>query len=163
MARGYTEDGGRVLLYVSLGQRVRYEDWLEMGRGLVRRGLPSPWLVVVDGAPGLLRAVKELWPDADRRGVRSITPRSGLCRCPPAWEFSGSHRPRHNPGLLTDASAPKSTGEGGKAWVVIRAGSAWSGRLTMGIGVRVRAGEGWVHEARHRRPVAGVCTCQSLA
>src|SRR5262249_252781 len=64
--------------------------------------------------------------------IPAITPPSGLRRCPPAWEFSVSHSPRHNPGLLTDASAPKSTGEGGRAWVVIRAGSAWSGRFNHG-------------------------------
>jgi putative transposase len=62
----YTETGERVLLDVSLGQRERYEDWLEMGRGLLRRGLATPWLVVADGAPGLTKAIDELWPDADR-------------------------------------------------------------------------------------------------
>src|SRR5579859_5112075 len=67
VAWGYTEEGKRVLLDVSLGQRERYEDWLEMGRGLGRRGLEAPWLVVIDGAPGLVRAVDELWPDADRQ------------------------------------------------------------------------------------------------
>jgi len=49
-----------------LGQRERTEDWTELGRGLIRRGLGSPLLVVSDGAPGLIRAVDELWPDADR-------------------------------------------------------------------------------------------------
>ena len=53
MAWGYTEAGERVLLDVCLGLRERYEDWLEMGRGLTRRGLRAPWLAVVDGAPGL--------------------------------------------------------------------------------------------------------------
>jgi putative transposase len=56
-----------VLLDVVLGQRERYEDWLEMGRGLVRRGLRAPMLVVTDGAPGLIRAMEELWPDSDRQ------------------------------------------------------------------------------------------------
>ena len=67
MAWGFTTDGQRVLLDVSLGQRERLEDWLELGRGLLRRGLRSPLLVVSDGAPGLVRAVTELWPDADRQ------------------------------------------------------------------------------------------------
>ncbi|HKF74783.1 MAG TPA: transposase, partial [Candidatus Dormibacteraeota bacterium] len=52
---------------VVLGQRERFEDWLEMGRGLVRRGLRAPMLVVTDGAPGLIRAMEELWPDSDRQ------------------------------------------------------------------------------------------------
>ena len=67
VAWGYTEQGERVLLDVCLGLRERYEDWLEMGRGLTRRGLPTPWLAVVDGAPGLNKAVPELWPDSDRQ------------------------------------------------------------------------------------------------
>jgi hypothetical protein len=42
VAWGCDLSGQRVLLDVSLGQRERYEDWLEMGRGLVRRGLWAP-------------------------------------------------------------------------------------------------------------------------
>ncbi|TMC10513.1 MAG: hypothetical protein E6J41_08085 [Chloroflexi bacterium] len=64
---GYDETGQRVLLDVVLGQRERFEDWLEMGRDLVRRGLRAPMLVVTDGAPGLIRAMEELWPDSDRQ------------------------------------------------------------------------------------------------
>ena len=66
VAWGFTTEGTRVLLDVSLGARERVEDWTELGRGLLRRGLRSPLLVVTDGAPGLIRAVDELWPDADR-------------------------------------------------------------------------------------------------
>jgi transposase-like protein len=66
VAWGFTTDGQRVLLDVCLGARERMEDWLDLGRGLTRRGLRSPLLVVTDGAPGLIRAVDELWPDADR-------------------------------------------------------------------------------------------------
>jgi putative transposase len=66
VAWGFTTDGDRVLLDVCLGQRERTEDWLDLGRGLTRRGLRSPLLVATDGAPGLIRAVDELWPDADR-------------------------------------------------------------------------------------------------
>ena len=66
VAWGFTTDGERVLLDVCLGQRERTEDWLDLGRGLSRRGLRSPLLVVSDGAPGLIRAITELWPDADR-------------------------------------------------------------------------------------------------
>lgn len=66
VAWGFTTDGDRVLLDVCLGQRERTEDWTELGRGLIARGLRSPLLVITDGAPGLIRAVDELWPDADR-------------------------------------------------------------------------------------------------
>src|SRR5207244_3057131 len=67
VAWGYDLDGKRQLLAVGLGQRERTEDWRELGRDLVRRGLLPPWLAVTDGAPGLVRAVEELWPEADRR------------------------------------------------------------------------------------------------
>jgi putative transposase len=66
VAWGFTTDGERVLLDVCLGQRERTTDWLDLGQGLIRRGLRSPLLVVSDGAPGLVRAIGELWPDADR-------------------------------------------------------------------------------------------------
>jgi len=62
---GYTTEGKRVLLAVRLGQRESHEDWLDLGRDLTRRGLRSPWLVVSDGAPGLIKAIEELWPQAD--------------------------------------------------------------------------------------------------
>src|SRR5438552_7204753 len=66
VAWGYTTLGKRVLVAVRLGQRESHEDWLDLGRDLARRGLRSPWLVVSDGAPGLIKAIEELWPEADR-------------------------------------------------------------------------------------------------
>jgi len=67
VAWGYTTLGKRMLVAVRLGQRERHEDWLDLGRDLTRRGLRAPWLVVSDGAPGLIKAITELWPDADRQ------------------------------------------------------------------------------------------------
>jgi putative transposase len=66
VAWGYTTEGKRVLVAVRLGQRESHEDWLDLGRDLTRRGLRSPWFVVSDGAPGLIKAIEELWPEADR-------------------------------------------------------------------------------------------------
>jgi transposase-like protein len=66
VAWGYQLSGERVLLAVRLGQPESREDWLDLGRDLTRRGLRSPWLVVTDGAPGLISAVEEVWPQADR-------------------------------------------------------------------------------------------------
>ena len=88
-AWGYDRGGRRVLLDVCLGQRERLEDWLEMGRGLIRRGLRSPWLAVGDGAPGLQRAIAELWPDADRQRCTVHKLRNVLAKLPkqsPAME-----------------------------------------------------------------------------
>jgi len=66
VAWGYRLTGERVLLAVQLGQRESREDWLDLGRDLTRRGLPCPWLVVSDGAPGLISAIEAVWPRADR-------------------------------------------------------------------------------------------------
>src|SRR5919198_4954224 len=66
VAWGYRLNGARVLVSVRLGQRESYDDWLDLARDLVRRGLPTPWLVVSDGAPGLIKVIGEVWPEADR-------------------------------------------------------------------------------------------------
>ena len=82
VAWGYTTDGGRVLLDVCLGQRERTEDWLDLGRGLIRRGLRAPLLVISDGAPGLVRAITELWPEADRQRCSVHRLRNVLAKLP---------------------------------------------------------------------------------
>jgi len=82
VAWGYDLEGRRELLAVSLGQRERLEDWLELGRDLARRGLRSPWLVVTDGAPGLVRAVEELWPECDRQRCSLHRLRNILAKLP---------------------------------------------------------------------------------
>jgi putative transposase len=66
-AWGIDENGHRQLVSVRLGARESREDWLELGRDLITRGLPAPRLVVADGAPGLISAVGEIWPRADRQ------------------------------------------------------------------------------------------------
>ena len=67
VAWGVTLAGRKVLLGLALGARESYESWLEFGRDLVARGLNAPALVVADGAPGLWKAVGELWPRADEQ------------------------------------------------------------------------------------------------
>ena len=64
---GYTMEGGRVLLSVRLGQRESHLDWLDLGRDLAKRGMAAPVMVISDGAPGLIKAIEELWPKADRQ------------------------------------------------------------------------------------------------
>jgi len=66
-AWGITETGERAMVSVKLGMRESSEDWLELGRDLIARGLPSPRMVVADGAPGLIKVVGEIWPRADRQ------------------------------------------------------------------------------------------------
>jgi putative transposase len=64
VAWGVTLEGRKVLLGLQLGSRESYEDWLEFGRDLLARGMRPPALVVADGAPGLWKAARELWPGA---------------------------------------------------------------------------------------------------
>jgi putative transposase len=64
VAWGVTLEGQKVLLGLQLGSRESYEDWLDFGRDLIGRGLRSPALLVADGAPGLWKAARELWPGA---------------------------------------------------------------------------------------------------
>jgi transposase-like protein len=67
VAWGFTEEGERVLLSVMLGMRESYEDWQSLGRDLIARGLGAPMLIVADGAPGLIKAIEQCWPAADRQ------------------------------------------------------------------------------------------------
>jgi putative transposase len=67
VAWGFTEDGERVLLSVTLGMRESYEDWQAMGRDLIARGLGAPMLIIADGAPGLIKAIEQCWPASDRQ------------------------------------------------------------------------------------------------
>src|SRR6266496_2646681 len=64
VAWGVTLEGRKVLLGLKLGSRESYEDWLDFGRDLLARGLKPPALIVADGAPGLWKAARELWPEA---------------------------------------------------------------------------------------------------
>jgi putative transposase len=75
---GVTLEGRKVLLGLGLGSRESHESWLAFGRDLVGRGLRSPALIVADGAPGLWKAVRELWPTADEQrctvhALRNVT------------------------------------------------------------------------------------------
>jgi transposase-like protein len=105
VAWGYTTDGHRVLLSVRLGQREHHEDWLDLGRDLTRRGLPSPWLVVSDGAPGLLRAIDELWPEADRQRCSVHRLRNLLAKLP-RWGNVRERVTRAYWAALDDATDP---------------------------------------------------------
>jgi putative transposase len=67
VAWGFTEDGERVLLAVTLGMRESFEDWQALGRDLIARGLGAPMLIVADGAPGLIKAIEQCWPASDRQ------------------------------------------------------------------------------------------------
>src|SRR4051794_10209836 len=78
VAWGVTLEGRKVLLGLALGSRESYENWLAFGRDLVDRGLRTPALIVADGAPGLWKAARELWPTAEEQrctvhALRNVT------------------------------------------------------------------------------------------
>jgi len=63
---GILRDGSKVLLHMSLGSKESHDSWLEHFRSLVSRGMPTPLTVTSDGAPGLIKAVEAMWPEAER-------------------------------------------------------------------------------------------------
>src|SRR3954449_2007095 len=78
VAWGVTLEGRKVLLGLALGSRESHENWLAFGRDLTGRGLRAPALIVADGAPGLWKAARELWPTAEEQrctvhALRNVT------------------------------------------------------------------------------------------
>jgi transposase-like protein len=71
-----------VLLSVMLGMRESYEDWQALGRDLIARGLGAPMLIVADGAPGLIKAIEQCWPDSDRQHCAVHRLRNLLAKLP---------------------------------------------------------------------------------
>jgi transposase-like protein len=63
---GILRDGSKVLLHMSLGNKESGDSWLEHFRSLVSRGMPTPLTVTSDGAPGLIKAIDGMWPEAER-------------------------------------------------------------------------------------------------
>ena len=63
VALGVRADGQKVLLAIKTMGGESEAAWRALLDDLVRRGLPTPELVVVDGAPGLEKALAALWPD----------------------------------------------------------------------------------------------------
>jgi putative transposase len=63
IALGVRQDGQKVLLAVKNMGGESEASWRSLLDDLVKRGLQTPKLVIVDGAPGLERALAALWPD----------------------------------------------------------------------------------------------------
>lgn len=53
------EDGHSV--HLDLRPRESYDAWRSLLQDLVARGLRDPLLVVMDGGPGLVKAIKRVW------------------------------------------------------------------------------------------------------
>jgi len=64
---GITSSGHKVLLHIGLGNKESYDSWIGHFRDMSRRGLRQPLLVISDGAPGLIKAIEESFPDSKRQ------------------------------------------------------------------------------------------------
>lgn len=85
-AYGILEDGRPVLLHLDLGPRESYDAWLSFLQDMVARGLKDPLLVILDGAPGLKKAVKRMWPRAFRQHCQVHKMRNILAKLPRAMQ-----------------------------------------------------------------------------
>jgi len=56
-----------VLIHLALGNKESYECWLNFFRDLINRGLKVPVLITSDGAPGLIKAIEEIYPHSLRQ------------------------------------------------------------------------------------------------
>jgi transposase-like protein len=65
VAWGFLEDGSLEPLSISLGSQESYNAWKWFLEDMVKRGLQEPILTVIDGCPGLIKAVKEAFPVSD--------------------------------------------------------------------------------------------------
>jgi putative transposase len=63
VALGVRQDGQKVLLAVKNMGGESEAAWRTLLDDLVKRGLKTPELVIVDGAPGIEKALAGLWPD----------------------------------------------------------------------------------------------------
>ena len=81
-AWGICREGRKVLLHLALGSRESYENCLEFIRDMMRRGLPTPVMLTTDGAPGLIRAVKEVWGKSLRQRCLAHKMRNILSKVP---------------------------------------------------------------------------------
>jgi putative transposase len=65
VAWGFLEDGSLEPVSISLGNQESYNAWKWFLEDMVKRGLQEPMLTVIDGCPGLIKAVKEVFPVSD--------------------------------------------------------------------------------------------------
>ncbi|MCI0410115.1 MAG: IS256 family transposase, partial [Acidobacteria bacterium] len=76
------EDGRAVLLHLGLGPRESTDAWVAFLHDLTTRGLSEPLLLILDGSPGLLRAVKQVFPGVRRQRCQVHKMRNILAKLP---------------------------------------------------------------------------------
>jgi len=84
VAHGITREGKRVVLHLSpepsSGEST--ESWKGVLNDLVERGLRRPQLFITDGNQGLLKAIKDVWPEVPRQRCAVHRIRNVLARVP---------------------------------------------------------------------------------
>jgi transposase-like protein len=88
VAWAFLENGNRELVGVSLGNRESYNAWKGFLEDLVRRGMGAPMLTIIDGCPGLIKAVDESSLNRTNSAAPSTRPRTSWIKC---WNRIG-HR-----------------------------------------------------------------------
>jgi transposase-like protein len=81
-AYAMTESGQAVLVHLELGPQESYDAWLSCLQDLVARGLAEPLMVIFDGAPGLKKAIRQVWPQAYRQRCQVHKMRNILAKLP---------------------------------------------------------------------------------
>jgi putative transposase len=76
------EDGKVVLLHLGLGPREGTDAWVAFLHDLTARNLATPLLVITDGNPGLVRAVKQVFPGVRRQRCQVHKLRNILAKLP---------------------------------------------------------------------------------
>jgi transposase-like protein len=66
-AWGICRDGRKILLHLDLGNKESLSAWREFCRDMVKRGLPTPTMITSDGAPAIISAIEEIWPQSLRQ------------------------------------------------------------------------------------------------
>ena len=82
VAHGITRQGERVVLHLSPGGRESTGSWKGVLNDLVERGLGRPQLLITDGNPGLLKAMRDVWPEVPRQRCAVHRIRNVLARVP---------------------------------------------------------------------------------
>lgn len=66
VAYGIVADGRKVLLHMDVGNKESYDFCRDFFRNMTKRGLKMPLSVTSDGAPGLIKAIDEIFPQSLR-------------------------------------------------------------------------------------------------
>jgi transposase-like protein len=80
------ESGESVLVHLELGEGESFDAWLAFLQDMTARGLGDPLMVIFDGAPGLKKAIRRVWPKAFRQRCQVHKMRNILAKLPKAMQ-----------------------------------------------------------------------------